>query len=553
MSVAAAYARQSGGNGQRETSLEDQFRRCKAVALREGLTLEPRLMFSDDAVTGKAEGLAKRKEYRRLVDAIEARECSVVIADEISRLTRDYHEGARLMKYADELGVRFITHDGIDTAQTGWKPLWMVKLMAATMEVESTADRVTRGMVGQLERGYQIAQAPFGYRAAPELCPSGKVMGTKWTIHEPEAEVVRRMYQWKHEGLSFAAIAGLLQKAGVQPPGKLRKRAQAYWRPATVHRLTSNSIYRGVFVWNASSFSKTQARKRRRKLIEQSFPRPDLRVVSDELWFSCNTKQPREARRPRGGGKNVLSGLVRCGECQVLLSIGSNQGMHCPNCHQAKRVGALPSCMGYTSVSAARLALEWAVGHIFTGEVREELDRRLAERLESGPAKEIEEAGARLKDMEAQIERIQTFMLNPNVNPKLWEPKLEVLSQDKEALEHRLSRLRSSARQFTPSVLQAQVGTNPVPVLHQLLAGKEEPYKVRATFRRLLAKFQFVDKPSRYTSVFRIALQPGVALAEISDTAVLDSSEFEFEVTCSTTAHRPVIWNVTGRAIRREA
>lgn len=76
---------------------------------------------------------------------------------------------------------------------------------------------------------------------------------------------------------------------------------------------------------------------------------------------------------------------------------------------------------------------------------------------------------------------------------------------------------------------------------------------MRATFRRLLAKFQFVDKPSRYTSVFRIALQPGVALAEISDTAVLDSSEFEFEVTCSTTAHRPVVWNVTGRAVRREA
>lgn len=552
MSSTAAYARQSGGNGQRDTSIEDQFRRCKAVALREGLTLEPRLMFSDDAVTGKAEGLAKRKEYRRLVDAIEARECSVVIADEISRLTRDYQEGARLMKYADDFGVRFITHDGIDTAQAGWKPLWMVKLMAATMEVESTADRVTRGMVGQLDRGYQIAQAPFGYRAAPELSPSGKVLGTKWTIHEPEAEVVRRMYRWKFEGLSCAAIAGLLQKAGIQPPGKLRKRAQAYWRPATVHRLTNNTIYRGVFVWNGSPFSKAQARKRRRQLTEHPFERPELRIVSDELWFACSAKQPGEERRPRGGGKNVLAGLVRCGECQVLLSIGSNQGMNCPNCHQARRVGATSTCMGYTSVTAARLALEWALARIFTGEVRKELDGRLAERLESGPAKELGELGARLKDAEAQIDRIQTFMLNPNVNPRLWEPKLEALSQEKEALEHRIGRLRSSARQVTPEVLQAQVGANPLPVLHQLLSGKEEPYKVRATFRRLLARFHFVAKPSRYVSVFRIAMQPGIALAEISDTVVLDSSEFEFEVTCSTTARRPVVWNVTGRPVPRE-
>lgn len=551
MATAAAYARQSGGNGQKETSLEDQFRRCKAVAEREGLALEPKFMFADDGITGKAEGLAKRKEYRRLVDAIEARECAVVITDEISRLTRDFQEGGRLMKYADELGVRFITHDGIDTLQSGWKPLWMVKLMAATMEVESTAERVTRGMVGQLERGYQIAQTPFGYRAAPEVTSSGKVLGTKWTIHEPEAQVVRQMYQWKYEGLSNAAIAARLQKAGVQPPGKLRKRAQAYWRPATVHRLTSNAAYRGVFVWNGSGYSRAQAKKRRRQLKEQTFERPELRLVTDELWFACNTKAASDGaeRRPRGGGKNVLAGLVRCGECEVLLSIGSNEGMHCPNCHQARRVGAIKECMGYTSVSASRLALEWAIAHVFTGDVRKELDSRLALRLEAGPAREISELGSQLKDTEAQIDRVQTFMMNPNVASNLWEPKLEKLSQEKEALEHRLTRLRASAKQYTPAVLDVQLGTNPLPALHELLSGTEEPWKVRATFRRLLSKFLFVAKPSRYVSIFRIALKPGVVLAEVSDSVQLDSSEFAFEVTCTTSAKRPVEWHVSGRIL----
>jgi DNA invertase Pin-like site-specific DNA recombinase len=508
-------------------------------------------MFADDGITGKAEGIAKRKQYRRLVDAIEAGECRVVISDEVSRLTRDFLEGGRLMKYVDDLGVRFITHDGIDTLQPGWKPLWMVKLMAATMEVESTAERVTRGMVGQLDRGYQIAQPPFGYRAAPELAPSGRVLGTKWTIHEAEARVIRQMYQWRFEGLSFPAIAALLQKGGVQPPGKLRKRAQAYWRAATVQRLTRNKVYRGVFVWNGSSFTKAKARKRRRQVNEISFEREELRIVSDELWFACNAKSEsnEEERRPRGGGKNFLAGLVRCGDCQVLMSIGSTQGMHCPNCHQARRVGAIQECMGYTSTSAARLALEWALAHVFTGEVRKELDSRLAARLHAGPAKELSEVGSQLKDTDAQIERIQTFMLNPNVDPKLWEPKLEKLSHEKTALEHRLTRLRASAKQFTPAVLDLQLGTNPLPVLHELLSGAEKPHYVRATLRRLLKKFEFVEKPSRYVSVFRIALQPGVALAEISDSVLLDSSDFEFEVTCSTTAHRPVAWSVNGRMV----
>ena len=68
--------------------------------------------------------------------------------------------------------------------------------------------------------------------------------------------------------------------------------------------------------------------------------------------------------------------------------------------------------------------------------------------------------------------------------------------------------------------------------------------------QRLLSTFKLVAKPSRSVHVFRLALQPGVCLAELSDTDVIDNSVFEFEVTCSTTARRPVVWQVSGKAIR---
>lgn len=229
MSTTGAYGRHSGGNGQRDTSIEDQLRRCRQVADREGLTINPALVFTDLAITGKAEGLAKRTQYRQLMDAIEARECSVVIADEISRLTRHVREGGRLMDLVDETGVRFLTNDGIDTHREGWRPLWMVKLMAATMEVESTGSRTTRGMIGQLERGYQIAQAPYGYRASPQVTETGKVLGTKWSIYEPEAQMVRRIYAMRHQGLSCPEIAATFQREGVVPPGHSRKLAQVRW------------------------------------------------------------------------------------------------------------------------------------------------------------------------------------------------------------------------------------------------------------------------------------------------------------------------------------
>jgi hypothetical protein len=82
--------------------------------------------------------------------------------------------------------------------------------------------------------------------------------------------------------------------------------------------------------------------------------------------------------------------------------------------------------------------------------------------------------------------------------------------------------------------------------LIELLDGAEEPYTVRKALQRLLARFQFVRNVGRYQSVFRLALRPGVSLAEASRTETLDSEEIEFEVTASTSAHRPVVWRVSG-------
>lgn len=553
MQIAAAYARQSGGNGQHETSLEDQLRRCQEIAEREGLTLDPRYIFSDDAVTGKAEGMAKRHGYHRLIDALDERVCTVVIADELSRLTRDPEEGGRLLKYATKRGVRFITHDGLDTSRPGWKAMWMLKLMTSTMEVDGTSSRTTRGMVGQLLRGYHVAQAPYGYRAAPDVSPTGRVLGTKWSIYEPEAEVVRQMYMWRYNGLSLGEIAQRHNRAGVQPPGEGRKNAAGHWRPGTVFQMLRNSIYRGTFTWNGSSHTKTKARETNTAIEELPFAREHLRIIGDDCWHACNAPKAdgQRTRGVRGGGKNVFSGLVRCGDCNGLLSVGSSQGMNCPACASDRRVGAQEAYMGYTSVSAAKHALTWVLRQVFTGEFRQELDRRVQARLTSGPDKELAELSATHKALKERIERIQEYMLNPAVGPAIWQPKLAEATRELEATQYRLERLRSTSRVVTAREVQAQLGVDPLPLLAELLDGPDEPYKVRKTLQRLLAGFQFVRKLGRYQSVFRLALRPGVSLAEASGTETLDSEEVEFEVTVSTSAHRPVVWRVSGCLVPR--
>ncbi|MEW5882373.1 MAG: recombinase family protein [Pseudomonadota bacterium] len=59
MPKAAIYARYSTSN-QRDTSIEDQVRRCTEIARRHGYEVESALIFSDAAVSGADEALDKR-------------------------------------------------------------------------------------------------------------------------------------------------------------------------------------------------------------------------------------------------------------------------------------------------------------------------------------------------------------------------------------------------------------------------------------------------------------------------------------------------------------
>ena len=549
MQVCGAYARHSDAD-QRPTSIEDQVRRCAEVAAREGLKLDDRYVFSDAAITGKAEGKAKRKGYLRLIDAVDAREFEVLLVDEISRLTRHVTEGGLWMDRVEQTGLRIISADGVDTAQGGWRQLWMLKLMVAATEIESTGHRTTRGMVGQLERGYQIAQPPYGYRPVREMTDGGRDLGTRWVVHEPEAQLVREMYRWRHDGHSAAGIARRLQDRGVAPPGRARKNAAPYWRAASVYRLLANTVYRGQFVWNGSSFTKAKARKRRKTVDERLFERPELRLVSDEVWHACNAKSGvQRPRSPRGGGKHLFSGLARCGDCDSLLSVGSGnvqRSYYCAQCEMARRVGARETWLGYTSVAAARVVLNWVLQKILAGSVLEELHRRLRARVEQGPEEEEREARKRIALAEARASRLHALMTNPDLDANRYIPDMQATERELRIARQMQKQAQAGRAHLNPEVLEQQLSVRPAELLSQLLESPTETYKVRATLRRLLRRFVYLGRPQTGASRFLVELQPGVCLAELSSTDVIDESTICFEVVASTTARRPVTWTVTG-------
>jgi DNA invertase Pin-like site-specific DNA recombinase len=486
------------------------------------------------------------------LDAIEAKLVDVVFIDDVSRATRDYLEGAKLMATVETSGLRVVTSDGLDTSQPNWKTLWQIKLMTAGMQVENTAMQVVRGMLGQLERGYQIAQPPFGYRGVREEGEDGKVHGTHWVIEEKEAEVIRKLYAWRKSGMSMAKIAFELNYVlKVLPPCHRRcKGKDVYWRPATVHRILANPIYKGIFVWNGSAFTKAKAKRRRKVVEEIEFERSSLGFISKELWAACN--QPAKEMAARNGGRYSLAGVMHCGVCNALLSlkkVKNSCSVHCPQCEQANRVGGHHDFIGYSSLAAAKLALEWCLNEVFTGDVLKEFHARLQARLKAGPAEEEADLKQRLVELDASIKRIKRIALDPDIGDELFKVELVGVLTEQKLKKAQLAALDRRKTRDIEGTVAHQTSVDPLTLIRRLIDGEPEAYKVRATLRRLISKFEFVARPTRYVSVYELTFIPGVGVAEVSETEVIDDTGVAFRVTVSTTARRPVVWVVKGERI----
>lgn len=117
----ALYARYSS-EGQREASIDDQYRNCENYAKRQdGWEIAHR--YQDKAISGSKDADG-RPGYKQLLADAQANRFSVVLVDDFSRLSRDQVETETARRRFVHWGIRLIgVSDGIDTHAKGHKML----------------------------------------------------------------------------------------------------------------------------------------------------------------------------------------------------------------------------------------------------------------------------------------------------------------------------------------------------------------------------------------------------------------------------------------------
>ncbi len=348
----AIYARYSSDQ-QREASIEDQVRVCRARAEREGWQVSD--VYADYAISGTAAG---RPRFQQLVADARAGRFDVILAEALDRLSRDQEHIAGFYKEVSFAGVRVVTlADGdISELHIG------LKGTMSALFLKDLAQKTHRGLEGRVRAGHSGGGLSFGYRVVRGLRPDGTLITGGMEIAQDEAAIVQRVFAAYAGGQSPRAIAKRLNVEGVA--GARGGKWTSVLLLGGAKRETGmlrNRLYIGERVWNRQRFIKDPSTGKR---VARMNPRetwvttqvPELAIIDQELWAATQARLEASRRmmadpdvmpgdeapspaRNRGARLAaarrpawLLAGLVRCGLCQGPLTVmGAGGRLGCAN------------------------------------------------------------------------------------------------------------------------------------------------------------------------------------------------------------------------------
>ena len=456
---AAIYARYSSAN-QRDASIEDQVRQCRARITQEEWTLTE--VYSDAAISGAT---VLRPGYQKMLGDARSGAFDIVVAEALDRLSRDQEDIAGLYKQFSFVGVTLIT---LSEGEITELHIGLKGTMNALF-LKDLAQKTRRGLEGRVRQGFSGGGNAFGYDVVRETDAHGEPIRGKRRINQAEAAVVRRIFEEFVQGRSPRAIAKTLNQEGVPGP-KGRP-----WRDTTIRGhhtrrtgILRNDLYVGRLVWNKQHYVKdpwTGKRLARPNPEDQWIVEavPHLRIVDDELWNRIQARLDRirasapvtKARKSRfwehRRARHLFTGLMVCAECGGRMIAAGKDYIACDH---ARNQGTCSHKRGVKRHLIEEVVLETLKTNLMQPDLVEEFIRAFhaeVNRLqrernigEEATAKELDRVARQLDGLyEAIADGLRTAGL---------KAKLEEMERRKVDLETRLAAAPPPAPILHPSL-----------------------------------------------------------------------------------------------------
>jgi site-specific DNA recombinase len=344
---AALYLRVSTDAQAERYSLPVQRRLLTEHCKRQGWTYE---IYEDAGLSG--ETIDARPAMQRLLQDALDRKFDVVLAVEMERFSRsrDAVDLALIKGVFRRADVKFGTPAQLfDPADIEDDFVSGMLGLLASREKQKIVQRTSRGRYEAARSGRHVSRPPFGYR---------KVDG-KLVVHEPEAQVVRLIYDLLARGDSSRAIVRALNARGIPSPQRKGK-----WARPTLFGILKNPAYGGT-----AYYGRRQTVERRGKYRKITKERDKAqwiairvpRIVPAEIVHQVQALLRRNALLSRRHQKRfyLLKGLVRCRVCGRAMVGKFSDKYRYYSCWRSPHMDTAPYCRWHAINSDKLESLVW--------------------------------------------------------------------------------------------------------------------------------------------------------------------------------------------------
>jgi site-specific DNA recombinase len=465
----AIYARYSSDR-QNERSNEDQLRRAREALARAGGDPATAVEFADKAVSATS---MEREQFERMMRLVRAGRFSAILTEDVSRISRDFADGAAIFKELRYLQVPLIgIADGIDTSDKNAKLSFTVKSLLSDLYIDDLRDKTLRGLTGRAEAGFATGGVPFGYRTEPMFDSAGKSLGSVIVIDDKTAATVRRIFTLWAGGTSREQIAHTLNREGTPSPRAGSRHKRFGWGASSIAAMLKNEKYIGVWRFNEREWVRVPGQKRRTPRLKpahevRTAERPDLRIIDGELWEATRQRisqvHAKYTRNTQQGGINprakyLLSGIVVCDECGFPLTIcgTSSRYYRCPT-RQVK--GTCGNRLHIREATLRARCLEAMQRTLQAPEVIREVTEQLSQDGKASAA-ELEVLRERLGKTEDRIRSLIGFLADGDRSEYVVTGLRDLEAQaraDRAAIERLTREAQTPQRMPTPDDIAAGV------------------------------------------------------------------------------------------------
>ncbi|MGW9529627.1 recombinase family protein [Paenibacillus terrae] len=312
----AAYCRVSTDSEEQKESYTNQVNHYTQY-IQNNLEWEMADIYADEGISGT--NTKNRTHFNRMIQDARNGKLDLILVKSISRFARNTLDLLKYVRELKSLGVAvFFERENINTLDTTGEVLLTILSSLAQDESRNISENSRWGIL----RGFQNGKV---------FCNTTRFLGYdkdehgELVINEPEAEIVRRIYEEYLDEKSYQAIARGLMRDHI----KTVTGGDTWWDSSITLILTNEKYYGALLQQKTVTVDFLTHKRIKNKGQEQQYFIEDNHepIVSKEIFEAVQKEKERRAKlkgsvmgeSKRYSSKYALSSKVYCGCCGAIF------------------------------------------------------------------------------------------------------------------------------------------------------------------------------------------------------------------------------------------